>query len=233
MLREDKFEILEETYVADDLVARAYSDLSKIHRWLGDTASIVHAIRRDPLPVRRLLDVGCGLGLVAGEIRRRLGIETVGIDIRTYPSIAAGVTIVEADARSDALPFADIAYSLHLGHHLSESDLESMIRNVGRFCRRFILLDLVRHPLPLALFRLCVAPWVSPISAEDGRRSVRRAYTQAELRAVAASALEGSDAVFQSTVAPFYIRQILDISYDPAGRRARRDRPTEPLLARI
>jgi hypothetical protein len=33
--------------------------------------------------------------------------------------------------------------------------LLDLIRNVGRSCRRFILLDLVvRHPLPLALFRL-------------------------------------------------------------------------------
>src|SRR5205823_11392219 len=133
----------------------------------------------------------CGTGLVAEEVHRRLEIKVTGVDIRTYSTINACVPIIEADATRDTLPVADVAYSMHFGHHLSESDLRALIRNVGRFCRRFILLDLVRHPLPLALFRVFVAPLLSPISAEDGCRSVRRSYTPVEFRNVAPSALEG------------------------------------------
>jgi hypothetical protein len=84
---------------------------------------------------------------------------------------------------------------------------------VGRSCRRFILLDLVRHPLPLALFRLFMAPLVCPIDAEDGQRSIRRSYTPRELRAVTASALAGTGSHFHLSIAPFHVRQVLDISY--------------------
>src|SRR5207247_859074 len=119
----------------------------------------------------------------------------------------------EADALHDPLPSADVAFSMHLGHHLNEPDLVSLIRNVGRFCRRFILLDLVRHSLPLVMFRLFIAPFVCRIDAEDGQRSIRRSYTPIELRRITKSALAGSASGFRLSVAPFYIRQVIDISY--------------------
>ncbi len=217
MVREDQTEILEQKAVPDHLVERAYRDIATIHHWLGDTRLMVRAIRQDSLPVRRVLDVGCATGLVLEEVGRRLGIKVVGADINPHPSVAAPVPIVQADARRDPLPFADVAFSMHLGHHLRECELMDLIRNVGRFCRRFILLDLVRHPLPLVLFRSLLAPLLCPIDAEDGERSIRRSYTPVELRKITASALAGTAASFRLSVAPFYIRQVLDISYEKAG----------------
>jgi len=38
----------------------------------------VRRVRRDPRSVRRVLDVGCGTGLVLQEVGKRLGIEVVG-----------------------------------------------------------------------------------------------------------------------------------------------------------
>jgi hypothetical protein len=84
---------------------------------------------------------------------------------------------------------------------------------VGRFCRRFIVLDLVRHPLPLALFRLFIAPFVCPIDAEDGQRSIRRSFTPVELDSITTCALAGTGSTFQLSVAPFHARQVIDISY--------------------
>jgi SAM-dependent methyltransferase len=211
--RESGSEILDQDGLPDALVERAYRDLANIHHWLGDTRHIVRAIRRDALPIHRIMDVGCGTGVVLAEVGRKLGVEVVGTDIKSHPAIAAPIPIVKADARHQPLPFADVAYSMHLGHHLSEHDLMRLIRNVGRFCRRFILLDLVRHPLPLALFRLFVAPFVCPIDARDGQVSVRRSYTPAELRSVTASALAGTGGTFRQSVAPFHLRQVIDISY--------------------
>jgi SAM-dependent methyltransferase len=213
MVRTNESEILDQDDVPEELVERAYRDLARIHHWLGDTRFIVNAIRRDPLPVHRILDVGCGTGLVLDQIGRRLGVEVVGAEISPHPSIAAPVPIVKADAVRDPLPSAEIAFSMCLGHHLSEDDLVGLIRNVGRFCRRFILLDLVRHPLPLALFRLFVAPFLCQIGVEDGQRSLRRAYTPFELRRIAGSALAGTESAFNLSVAPFYVRQVMDISY--------------------
>ena len=217
MIRKNETEILDGGGVPEELVERAYRDLARIHRWLGDTACIVSAVRRDPLPVRRVLDVGCATGLVSAEVGRRLGVDVIGVDLSPHPSIAAPIPIVQADAVRDELPCADVAFSMNFGHHLSEQDLVSLIRNVGRSCRRFVLLDLVRHWLPLVLFRLFVAPLVCPINAEDGQRSIRRSYTPVELRCITATALAGTLGHFRLTVAPFYVRQVVDISYARSG----------------
>jgi SAM-dependent methyltransferase len=208
------------------LVEQAYRDMASIHRWLGDIRSLVRAIQRDPLPVRRVLDVGCATGLVLQRIGRVLAVEVAGVDIQPHPSIAAAVPISRADGRLDPLPEADVAVSMYLGHHMNEEDLVRLIRNVGRYCRRFILLDLVRHPLPLALFRLFVSPWVCRINAVDGQRSIRRSYTPAEWNRITARALAGTDSVFRVSAAPFYVRQVVDISYRGSALKYRCEEDT-------
>jgi len=117
MVRKDQAEILEQGHLSDELIELAYRDIARIHGWLGDTSFVIRAIRSDSRPVRRILDIGCGTGLVLAEVGRRLGIEVVGVDINAYPGINAFVPIVRADARTDALPYADVAFSMHLAHH--------------------------------------------------------------------------------------------------------------------
>ena len=137
----------------------------------------------------------------------------LGIDLNPPKLSATGDPIVRANAVCDALPQADVAYSMHLGHHLSENDLIDLIRNVGRSCRRFILLDLVRHPMPLILFRIFLAPLVCRIVALDGKTSIRRSYTPIELYHLTAKAMRNTRGVFQQSVAPIYSRQVIDIRY--------------------
>ena len=213
MDRENETEILDADGISDELAERAYRDLARIHWWLGDTQFVIRAIRADATPVHRILDVGCGIGSVLDRVRRKLGVEGLGVDLHPRPSIRSTAPILHADAVRDSLPPVDVAFSMHLGHHLSEEELVNLIRNVGRSCRRFILLDLVRHPLPLTLFRLFVVPFVCRIVAVDGQRSIRRSYTPAELRRIAASALAGSGGTFRHSVALLYCRQVIDIFY--------------------
>jgi hypothetical protein len=149
------------------------------------------------------------------DIRQKLPVDVVGVDIRPPKMADRPFPIWRADAVRDPLPQADVAFSMYLGHHLSEKDLVDLIRNVSRFCRRFILLDLVRHPLPLSLFRAFVAPFVSPIVGADGQTSIRRSFTRTEVERIVNEALAASNAVFQYSVAPLYIRQVVDISYTP------------------
>jgi SAM-dependent methyltransferase len=211
--RSFQLELLEREYFPAETLSRVHGDLTRIHNVLGDTRLLIKAIQRDSLPVRRVLDVGCGAGGVLSEVRRRTGVEVLGVDLNPPACRLRGIHILRGDATRDPLPEADLAFSLLLAHHLSERDLASLIANVGKACHRFILIDLVRHPLPLALFNAFVTPFVCGITVLDGRASIRRAYTPAELRRAADSALAGTGARFRHSVAPFYIRQVLDIHY--------------------
>ena len=212
LTRSSDTELLEDLSLPHATVAQAYSQLQRTHRWLGNTAALFRLLRQDPLPIRSVLDIGCGDGGLLQEIRRRLGAEVVGFDLRPPPA-ATPVPILTGNAVTDPLPRADVAIAVCVAHHLSEANLIRLIRNVSRSCRRFIVLDLVRHPLPLALFRTFLCPFLGTINAQDGVTSIRRSYTPREMRCAVDSALDGSAGQVRHTVAPFYIRQVVDISW--------------------
>jgi SAM-dependent methyltransferase len=193
-------------------VAATYRDLARVHRWLGNNAAILRLLRDGRAPVRSVLDIGCGHGALLVELERELGVEVVGFDLRPAPD-SAPVRILTGNAVVDPLPGADVAIALCVAHHLSPDELVALIRNVSRSSRRLILLDLVRHRLPLVLFRLFATPFLHPISVADGLTSIRRSYTPVELRRIVASALSDSGARVDQRVAPFYTRQVLDISW--------------------
>src|SRR6266851_5507969 len=207
-------EIIDTPDLPAEVMRDVHRDLTRAHRWLGNTSAIISALKRNPLPVRRVLDIGCGDGALLLEIRRKLHADVVGVDLRPPSLKLTAVPIVQANAVREALPNCDAAVAVCVAHHLTDPDCMEMIRNVGRYCRRFIILDLVRHRLPLTLFCLAVCPLIHPVNAADGRRSIRRAYTPLEMRAVVNRALEGTCARFRHSVAPLYMRQIVDITYD-------------------
>jgi SAM-dependent methyltransferase len=212
MDRQDVTELLEDPSLPDDVAALAYRELARTHRWLGNTSAILRRLRNTRQPVRSVLDIGCGQGALLHEIRRKLGVEVVGFDLRPAPQ-SAPVPILLGNAVVDPLPPADVAVSVCLAHHLSERDIIRLIRNVSRSCRRFILLDLVRHRLPLVLFRTFMCPFLPRINVVDGSISIRRSYTPGELREIVNAAVDGSGARVRHTVAPLYIRQVVDISW--------------------
>ena len=209
MERRDQAELLEDPSLPEEVVAAAYRDLARTNRWLGNTRAILRRLREGP--VRSVLDLGCGQGALLAEIHQSLGIEVAGFDLRPAPR--APVRILKGDAVSDPLPRAEVVLAVLMIHHLSEDQIVALIRNVSRSARRFIILDLVRHWLPLWLFRIFVAPFLSRINAVDGVTSVRRAYTPGELSNLVQRAVQGTSARVRHTVAPFYIRQIVDISW--------------------
>jgi 2-polyprenyl-3-methyl-5-hydroxy-6-metoxy-1,4-benzoquinol methylase len=203
-------ELLEDPSLPADVVAIAYRDLARTQRFLGNTRAIFRRLRNDR-NIHRVLDIGCGQGALLEEIRRKLGVEVIGFDLRPAPETS--VRIVAGDAAVDPLPFADVALSVCVLHHMSEAQIIGLIRNASKSCRRLILLDLVRHWIPLTLFRVFVSPFLHPINASDGATSVKRAYTSRELRAIVDRALKGTGARVDHSVAPFYVRQIVDIDF--------------------
>lgn len=207
-------EILDGLSVDEDVRERCYDELAQMHRWLGNHRAILEYLRHDVGPLDTVLDVGCGHGVLLSETRAKLGVHAIGIDLNP-PRRRPSLPILRADAVRDPLPAADVAVSVAMVHHLCADELASLIRNVGRACRRFVILDLVRSRIPLALFCGFVAPFVNPINVQDGIRSLKRAFTPEEMRRIVTDALAGSAGRFRHVVAPFYTRQIVDISYAP------------------
>ncbi len=121
--------------------------------------------------------------------------------------------IIEADATRDRLPEAGVAVCMTVFHHLAEAEIVALIRNAARSVGRLIILDLVRHWLPLALFSTFLSPLLMRTVAVDGRQSIRRAYTPLELRAIVEGALAGSGASIVQSVTPLRSRQMIDITW--------------------
>lgn len=211
MDRTDSAELLEDPSLPEEVVRDAYRDLARTQRLLGNNAAVVRRLTKDRRNIKKVLDIGCGQGALLDQIRRKLGVDVIGFDLRPAPN--PPVPILTGDAAVDPLPSADVAISICVAHHLSEADVIALIRNVSKSCRRFILLDLVRHWIPLTLFRVFMSPFLHRINAADGITSIKRAYTPGELRHMAEEAVKGTPARIDHTVAPFYIRQILDIEF--------------------
>jgi 2-polyprenyl-3-methyl-5-hydroxy-6-metoxy-1,4-benzoquinol methylase len=159
-----------------------------------------------------VLDIGCGRGALLEEIQAELGLEVMGFDLRPAPAPAA-VRILTGNAVVDPLPRADVALAVCVVHHLGEDEIVALVRNVSRSCKRLIVLDLVRHRLPLTLFGILAPLLLHRVNVADGLTSIRRAYTPEELARIVGEALRGSDAQLVQSVAPGYTRQVLDIRW--------------------
>jgi 2-polyprenyl-3-methyl-5-hydroxy-6-metoxy-1,4-benzoquinol methylase len=193
------------------VLAKFHRDLSFVNKCLGTFPTIERFIRKDNKPVRRIVDIGCGGGALLEYLHRRMGVEVVGVDLK--PPDTAHVRIIQADAVTEPLPDADIAVCSLLAHHLTPEQNIELIRNVGRTCTRFIIQDLIRHPMPFVLFTVFLCPLIGREAAVDGRQSIRRAFTPEEFAEMVRTALAGTAATFTTDVSPFLSRQIIDIRW--------------------
>jgi SAM-dependent methyltransferase len=203
MQRSQVPEIMDDPNCPEEVLETGHRGLQRIHHLLGNTRFLTRAIASDDRPVRRVIDIGCGRGGLLAEIGRRLQVETVGVDLRPFPGV------VSLNAVYDPLPEADVAIAVYMLHHLHEAEVVRLIRNVRRSCRRFIILEVVRHPAPLWLYRIFIAPLVPKVNAVDGARSVERGFTADELNGLVRQAVSGDP--FRHVVAPLRTRQVVDI----------------------
>jgi SAM-dependent methyltransferase len=200
-------EIMDGGNVSAEVRRKFHADLRLIHRLMGNGSMFVERLRGE----KSVIDVGCGDGELLAFVRERTGASVQGVDLVEQPE--ALVPVIRADATQDPLPAADVAISSLVIHHLTSQQAIDLIRNVGRSCRRFVILDLVRHPLPLWLYTIFLCPFLSRVGAADGRQSVKRAFTGPEMRALVERALEGTPAKFEQWVSRFAARQVIDIRY--------------------
>ena len=169
------------------------ADLRFVNRRLGGR----RALRRAVLPLLEglarpsLLDVGCGSAdmpamLMAHSPRP---LEVVGVDIKPLHLRAAppGIRPVVADAHR--LPFRNHSFdivtaSLFL-HHFDGPEVADALREFARLARHALVInDLRRARVPYAFGRLFFPLlFRSRVSVQDGLLSIRRAFTDSELRA--------------------------------------------------
>src|ERR1035441_3549110 len=138
MQRSFEEEILDGGGQVPEILERAHTSLSWTHSVLGNHMAILRALTRDGQEVRHVLDIGCGHGGLLEKVRRKLGAEVLGVDLRPPESGAGAIPILKLDAVWEALPRADVAVSVCMVHHLHDEEFVEMIRNVGRTCRRFV-----------------------------------------------------------------------------------------------
>jgi SAM-dependent methyltransferase len=211
VIRSLKPELMDSPDVKGPVLDKFHRDLNFVNKCLGTFPTIERFIRKDDRPVSRILDIGCGGGALLEYLHRRMGVEVVGVDLK--PPEKANVPIIAADAVTDPFPDVDIAVCSLLCHHLTPEQNIQMIRNVARSSRRFIIQDLIRHPLPFVLFTVFLCPLIGREAAVDGRQSIRRAYTPEEFAEMVRTALAGTKATFTTDVSPFLSRQIIDIRW--------------------
>ncbi|MGZ4879127.1 MAG: methyltransferase domain-containing protein [Candidatus Angelobacter sp.] len=173
-------------------VAASLEDLRMFNGWFGGVHTMSSLLRRVAqqrgLKTLSWVDVAGGEGYVATRTQRSLarsGITAQPVILDRAPThlskIHPGVC---GDAL--ALPFRDNSFdavgcSLFM-HHLEPDEIVRFVREGLRVARHaFLIHDLQRHPVHLALGYLGMPLYRSRITRHDALASVRRAYTVEEV----------------------------------------------------
>jgi SAM-dependent methyltransferase len=195
--RATETELLDEG-VPPDEARRSLADLRLVNRLPGGRARLLRAVRPflEGSEHPRLLDVGCGSGDVPAFIARAFGgrLTAVGVDLKPLhlESAPGGVLRVVGDARR--LPFGPASFdvvtaSLFL-HHFDPPQVAPLLRSLYALARRALVVSDLQRARAFYLFGRAFFPLMfrSRVSVEDGLLSIRRAFTERELRAAFAEA---------------------------------------------
>jgi ubiquinone/menaquinone biosynthesis C-methylase UbiE len=174
-------------------IEAALLDLRRINRWFGGvstTASLLrHVAERTGKDELTVLDVGAGPGQALLTSRQMLAREGLTLRVTLLDRAAThlprnGVRILVGDAL--ALPFTansfDVVTSSLFVHHLEPDEVVAHMNEALRVCRIAAMInDLQRSATHLALVYAGL-PLFHRITRHDALASVRRAYTESEMR---------------------------------------------------
>jgi ubiquinone/menaquinone biosynthesis C-methylase UbiE len=189
--------------LAPDEHRAALSALNRINRLLGVDRRLFRAAGRlADSPLRSVADLGAGGGgflcYVADRTRATPGRLMLALD-RSWPALRwasewSHTTLAGIVADARCLPLANgsidvVTCSLFL-HHFDPDGVAAILREAARIARRGVVVsDLARSRLSLVLTWLTTRVFSrSRVFRDDGPRSVRAAFTPAELAAIAARA---------------------------------------------
>src|ERR1035441_6062883 len=112
MQRSFEDEILDGGRLLPEVLERAHRRLSQTQSLLGNHAAILRALKRDGQAAQRVLDIGCGHGELLEKVRRQMGADVLGVDLRPPEGGVREFPILQLDAVREALPRADVAVSV-------------------------------------------------------------------------------------------------------------------------
>ena len=174
-------------------IAASLSDLCRINRWFGGTTTtrrmLEYVARRSGAKSLSFLEVAAGFNGVPDGVSQHLRKRGIQLDAtlldRAPSHLQNGCRAVVGDALH--LPFADgsfdVVNSTLFAHHLSPAQLAQFVNEGLRVCRRaFLINDLVRDPIHLALVYAGFPLYRSRLTRHDAPASVRQAYTLDEMR---------------------------------------------------
>jgi len=205
--RLDKGEYTPEEY------ARWEKEMWHIHRFFGEIKAmrktIIADIKLSANEPISILDVGAGNGGLLFALKGKLpkhNLSTVGVEMNPLAVTSIqenGIEAVRANAMK--LPFADASFSYVMCslflHHLDEDASVSLLREMKRVAsRRIYVIDLDRSLTSFYLYRLFGSLILQKFTLDDGALSIRRAYREAELLALAESAGLKSATVTRSAI---------------------------------
>lgn len=205
---DDVRELMDRPALTRDDLRPVLADLRHINLLLGWRMYAVRAVARylrgAGLSRFSLVDVASGSGdipLAIARWARRAGITAWVVATDVSPAIVAVAreqlaSVPGAEAqRQDALALSypdgafDVALCTLALHHFAADDAVTLLRGMARVGQHVFVFDLVRSPLAYAgAVLLTRLGRMNPMTRHDGPASVRRAYTAAELRELAARA---------------------------------------------
>jgi SAM-dependent methyltransferase len=172
--------------------------LETINHWLGGHRIPLHYLSR--FRPRTILDLATGNGDVPRAVSRRFDVTITAVD--SNPDIlqiarerSAGFTNIRFEQHDlRALPYPTGSFDVVLCsltlHHFAEADVVAILRRIHDIARgAYIINDLRRNRIAIGLSKLMARTIITnPIARFDAPASCERAFTVAELRALAGRA---------------------------------------------
>jgi ubiquinone/menaquinone biosynthesis C-methylase UbiE len=193
MKRQPSHELLDTDAGTPREVSDTLTDLRMFNRWFGGlscTENMVDRIARHTnLTDLSWLDVAAGAGYVPHTVGEQFLQQDIRLSVtlldRCASHVGNGGRSVVGDAL--ALPFSDASFDLVSSelfvHHLAPDQVVQFVKEGLRVCRyAFLINDLIRDPLHLALAYAGFPLYRSRITRNDAPASVRQAYTVEEIR---------------------------------------------------